>query len=190
MKGRPRTSLRRVGLLLGGLLALWMWTAPAAHADSDGAWLDDTRRYTSRSLFNLRVSAYSGIPDLVGVSATLTALRPFELEAGLSTLGLAATFYTKIGGAIPLANTRDSKGWGVTLDLVLMLGYRHLFGGFDTRLEAHGMTATVGLDFTWWLTTHLGLTAHLNGGGGLWLYHSSNAPRLFPDVRFSIGLAF
>lgn len=172
-----------------GLLAVWMWSLPSAHAHH-GSYMETGREYSSRSAINLRVSAFSGLPDLLGVSASLTALRPFAAEVGVSTFGLGATMYGKLGAAIPLVNTRNIYGRGITLDLMLMGGYRYLYGGFDTLEEAHAVIGTVGLDFTWWLAPRFGFTANLNGGGGFWLSHTGTDAIAFPEARFSVGLAF
>ncbi len=189
MKTQKANTLRHVGIMLAGLWAVWMWAMPSADAYR-GEYLEQGQRYSSRSALNLRVSAFSGLPDLLGVSASLTALRPFAAEVGVSTFGLGATVYGKLGAAIPLVNTRNYYGRGITLDLMLMGGYRYLYGGFDTIEEAHALVATVGLDFTWWLAPHFGLTANLNGGGGFWLDHTGTDAIVFPEARFSIGMAF
>lgn len=185
---RPRTpSVVLLAALWVGLVAFGMSIPSTAQAARGGF---GEAVYSSRSVLNLRVSIFSGIPDLAGASVTLTALRPFAVEAGASTFGLGATAFGKLGAAIPLVNTRNAFGRGVTLDLMLMGGYRYLYGSLFGTAEGHAVIATLGLDFTWWLAPHFGLTANLNGGGGFWLSHSNSSEIGFPEGRLSIGVAF
>ena len=149
-------------------------------------------RPSSRSIMSVRISGMTGIPDVFGISASITAGRPFELEFGVSSLIFGWTAFGKAGAAIPLLNTRGFHGRGWTIDMQLMGGYRYIATGdlFGPGGESHGITATLGFDFTYWFARRFGITAQITGGAGYYIYSTTANQPFFPDLRFALGLAF
>lgn len=141
----------------------------------------------------LRLSAMSGIPDLLGISLTLHALEPLVLEAGVSTLGLGVTAYGRVGGAIPLLRRRDPWGRGWTSSFLLMAGYRYISGVIWSTTISHAVTATASINATYWFVPRFGLQFALDAGGGYIFKQdnrSSDPPDFYPELRLSVGVAF
>jgi hypothetical protein len=133
-----------------------------------------------------------GLPDLLGGSASLTALRPFELEVGGATGIIYDTAFIRAGGAIPVYDGRDESDRGWLVEIVGTGGYRYLAMVYwSGDFQKHGAEATVAAEASWWLAPHFALDAQLLGGGGVWIGSQADggvAP--FLDWRVAVGVAF
>lgn len=144
-----------------------------------------------RPILAIRASFFSGIPDLAGISLSIKALRPFELEGGVATLGFGYTIYGRLGGSWTLYENRNEHGAGWDIQLLTLLGYRYIEGNLFSNTVSHTLTANVGFGFTYWLARHFGLEARVDLGGGYFLISDTTRDiPLYPDLRFSIGVAF
>ncbi len=171
--------LATLPLLLLGLLTL----PPSARAEGDR----DAVPYAA-----VRLSALSGIPDLVSLSATAYPWRIAAVEGGVGTLGLALTAHLRAGVALPLVDARDDEGAGPSVFLTPLLGYRYMESvPFDIAHQFHGINGVLALDGAWWLARHFGVGLQLAGGAAVWLAKTNpDAPPVVPDLRLSIGLMF
>jgi len=153
-----------------------------------------TPKPTSHRILSVRLSLLSGVPDVAGLSVALTALKPLELEAGVSTVILTFSTYVRGGVAFPLIDDREADGRGTTLFLPVLVGYRHLDGYalLSSGVSRYdGVNAVAGLEGTVWFAPHFGLELQLLLGGMYWIVGpTAGSGPLFPDVRLSIGLAF
>ncbi|MES2643503.1 MAG: hypothetical protein V4850_28725 [Myxococcota bacterium] len=141
-----------------------------------------------RGLFSVRGHLATGYPGLASLSVSLTAFRPVELEAGVEgSLGFAAQ-YVRAGPALPLLDTRDEVYRGFTLDLPVLVGYRHYW---FTRGDVHAATANVAATGDYWFAHRFGLEAQLTLGLTVPFTDTFDAIGVVePDVRLSVGLAF
>jgi hypothetical protein len=140
-----------------------------------------------------RVSLLSGVPDVFGLSVSATMLRPFELEAGLSTAIVYSSWYARAGVALPLVDARGAGGLGLTVAVPVLAGYRYIealpVGGTVDRRG--GINAVAGVEVVFWLAPHFGLELQALGGGVYWLEGVSGSEWLLhPDVRLAAGIAF
>ncbi|RMG16718.1 MAG: hypothetical protein D6729_10280 [Deltaproteobacteria bacterium] len=141
----------------------------------------------------LRLFLLSGLPDVAGVAATLTYLRPFEFEAGLSTLVLASSVYARAGYAFSVLDGRAPSGTGWVVDLSVLAGWRYMQTvPFDVSYEIHALGLALATDATFWATPSVGVSLQLVLGGLYYAFddHPNGPPsRVVPDLRFSVGLA-
>lgn len=157
-------------------------SAPAAEEPSSSSGEPIRNRIAS-----FRVSAISGVPDLFSLSASLTALRPFEIEAGVgTTLIQASTAYVRAGYAHTLSDERAQGGW--TWHLLFLGGYRYSTSALDLR-RSHGATANLGVDGTHWVSPNFGFHFHAVVGAALWLRQTSTTALVAPDVRIALGIS-
>lgn len=142
--------------------------------------------------FALRLSAFSGIPDVLGVSATAYPWRTVAVEGGVGTLIFAMNAHVRAGPSFPLYNGRSAGGSGASLFLTPLVGYRYMETvPFDTTDRFHGINAVLAVDAAWWFARHFGLGLQLAGGGAFWVAGTSEgAPPVVPDVRLSLGVLF
>lgn len=151
---------------------------------------------------SLRFSLLSGIPDVVGISASVSAFHPFDVELGaslgFSASGVGPTAYLRTGVAFPIVNTRDPVWWdGWTLDLFTHAGYRISDAGpicflgcdgTETHTLDHALTTTGGLDLTHWGSPDLGFTIQLTcGAAAFWV---SDGIEWIPELRLAVGFAY
>ena len=165
------------------LVALILTTA-ALSAGADG-----TAPLPITPIGAVKMSAFSGIPDMFGLAASLDVLQPLTIEVGASSLIIEISAYGRIGYVLPVLSTRDASGSGWTLRLPFLLGARYMASYFDTLTEQWAATVDVGLDATYWLAPHIGLDIELVGGYVYWLPGSNGTPIPF-DARLTIGMAF
>lgn len=131
---------------------------------------------------SVRVSAFTGLPDVLGASATLHLIPYVDIEAGGSALVFSQGWYVRGGPRWLFEDWRDEHHRGATLRLSVLAGFKSLrlrdsaFAGFHAALAA---------EFTWWLASHLGLSFQLSGGGTV-----RSWPAFFPELRLGIGVAF
>ena len=139
------------------------------------------------AILSLRISAFTGVQDWIGVSLSLKFLHPFELEAGASGFLFGETIYGRAGVSLSLFDYRDAFGHGWNMRFLGMGGYRFVDkdkgGGKDHRLTAH-----VGIEATYWIFKRFGVEMQLSAGGELSLV--PHQKRFAPDARFSVGFAF
>ncbi len=132
-----------------------------------------------------------GIPDLLGGSVSMTALRPFELEVGGATGILYGTVFARAGVALPVYDGRaDGRGW--LLEGLILGGYRYLdHAAWTGDFTKHGLEADLAAEVSWWLAPHFALDAQLLAGGGGWVASNEDGSSAFyMDGRFTIGVAF
>lgn len=141
---------------------------------------------------SVRLSVFSGAPDLFSLSASINRPRPVAFEAGMSTLILASSFYVRAGGTIPLVNSRDEGGRGWSVFASPMVGYRFFQTvPFDVPDTFHGVSATASAEAVLWLTRHFGLSAQLTAGAIVWVSKTNaNASPVIPDLRLGLGMSF
>ena len=139
-----------------------------------------------------------GIPDLLGGSVSLTALRPFELEVGGGTAVVHHTAFARAGAAIPFLD-RELGGRRFIVEGLALGGYRYLVNprlvwenvGVAPAFSRHGIELDLAGEVSWWLGDHFALDIQSLVGGGLWV--ATNADGSWPfymDFRLSFGLAF
>lgn len=164
-------------------IGLALVSAPEARADAD---------HPAIPAVSLRLSVFSGGPDLFSLSAAVYRPRPLAFEAGVSTIILASSFYARVGGTIPLVNSRDASGRGWSVFASPMVGYRFLQTvPLDVPDTFHGISVTGAGEAVLWLGEHFGLSAQLTAGAVFWVSRTNaNAGWLIPDIRLALGVAF
>jgi hypothetical protein len=172
-------------LLLASLLTVNAATTDAAPAPREVGG-------NPRGILALRGTYFTGVPDMISVSL---AARPFpflELEVGRHWFPFVDSEFLKAGFPFELVDDRTPGGRGWNLHLTPRLGYRLMHPPGTFNLHAHGATADLALDVTYWFIRHLGLTAQLVGGAGAGVIVSGNSfsPAVWPEIRFALGLAF
>ncbi len=144
-----------------------------------------------------------GIPDLLGGSVSLTALRPFELEVGGGTAVIHHTAFARAGAAIPFLD-RELGGRRFIVEGLALGGYRYLvepglYGsmlyeydvGYMPDFSRHGVELGLAGEVSWWLGEHFALDIQSLVGGGLWV--AENADGSWPfymNYRLSFGVGF
>ncbi|MDP2313769.1 MAG: hypothetical protein Q8P41_12750 [Pseudomonadota bacterium] len=133
-----------------------------------------------------------GIPDLLGGSVSLTALRPFELEVGGATGILYNTAFARAGAGLPFYDGRGEDGRGWLVEGLALGGYRYLDQAYWTGdFEKHGAELDVAAEVSWWLAPHFALDAQILGGGGLWIgSEADGGVAFFMDGRVTVGVGF
>lgn len=130
---------------------------------------------------SVRVTPFTGWPDLAGVSATIHLIPYFDVEGG-GAFGLTQTWFVRGGPRFLFEDWRDEQHKGFTLRMSALGGYKAValrdvrFGGF------HFAGA---LELTGWLAAHVGLTMQLSGGGTV-----RSWPSFFPELKLAFGAAF
>jgi hypothetical protein len=132
-----------------------------------------------------------GLPDLLGGSVSLTALRPFELEVGAADGILYATVWARAGAALPLHDGRVD-GRGLLIEGLALGGYRYLDqAAWTGDFAKNGLEADLAAEASWWLAPHFALDAQLLAGGGAWIASNADgSSAFFYDGRLAIGVAF
>lgn len=152
-----------------------------------------------RPLGAVRLSLLSGVPDLVGLSGALTALRPLEVEVGASWLVQLVSVYARGGLALALRDDRGAAGRGWTMHLGLFVGYRYMrvldafvLPDSGATPEAWYATVNTGFEAVYWFRPHLGLDFHATLGAMLPLGTPTlrSVIPVIPDARVAVGLAF
>jgi hypothetical protein len=129
----------------------------------------------------VRLSTFTGFPDVLGVSGTLHVIPFVDLEGGASAFVFARGWYARGGPRWLFEDWRDDTQRGATLRLSLLAGVKSLAVPDGAFLGFHVAGA---VEFTWWLAPHAGLTFQLTGGGTVRAW-----PRFFPELRLAWGLA-
>lgn len=134
-----------------------------------------------------RVSIMSGLPDLLGVSATV--VRPVTVEAGASSFLLGFSFYGRAGVPIVLGTKPEPRAaWWVTP----LVGYRFLhFKPYEILEDQHRVTGQLAIDYAYWFRPAVAVDVQLAAGADWIAWRSRGGPgAVAPDVRLSVGLAF
>ncbi len=134
-------------------------------------------------LLSVTASAYSGFPDLVGLSLALHPIPYVDLEATVAMVGLGLSSALRLGPRLTLADGRDARNVGATLVGSLLVGAR-AFALWER--SGVGPDVVFGLDGTWWFAAHFGLTARLTVGA----MYDVQRPSVVPDARLGLGFAF
>lgn len=155
----------------GPALALLLLASPAA-GGAERPWL----------LGSVRVSAFTGLPDVLGVSGTVHAIPFVDVEGGAAAFVFATSWYVRGGPRWLFHDWRDEHDLGATLRLSALAGYKSVTRG-ETRFG--GFHVVGAAELTYWLAQHLGLTFQLSGGGTVRAW-----PAFFPELRLAVGLGF
>lgn len=135
-----------------------------------------------RLIASVRLSTFTGLPDVLGVSGTLHLIPWVDLEGGASTFVFATSWYARGGVRWLFEDWRDETHRGLTLRLSLLAGVKSI-ALVDSRFLGFHFAGAV--ELTGWLAEHVGLTLQLSGGGTVRAW-----PRFFPELRLAFGVAF
>lgn len=135
-----------------------------------------------RLIGSVRLSTFTGLPDVLGVSGTLHVIPYVDLEGGASAFVFAQSWYVRGGPRWLFEDWRDDSNKGVTLRLSLLAGYKSIALA-DSRFGSFHFAGA--LELTWWLASHAGLTLQLSGGGTVRAW-----PAFFPELRLAWGVSF
>jgi hypothetical protein len=135
-----------------------------------------------RLVATVRVSTFTGWPDLLSASATVHLIPYVDVEGGGSALFLTRGWYVRAGPRWLFEDWRDENDRGLTLRLSALAGFKRV----ELTNEAfQGFHVAFALEFTWWLARHFGLSVQLAGGGTVRTW-----PTFFPDLRLGLGTSF
>jgi hypothetical protein len=135
-----------------------------------------------RLIGSVRVSTFTGFPDVVGVSGTLHVIPFVDLEGGASALVFAQTWYVRGGPRWVFEDWRDEAHRGLTLRVSLLAGYKTIALANERFASFHFVGA---VDLSYWLAPHAALTLQLSGGGTVRAW-----PTFFPELKLAWGLSF
>lgn len=135
-----------------------------------------------RLVATVRVSTFTGWPDLLGASATVHLIPYVDLEAGGSALFVTRSWYARGGLRWLFEDWRDEHDKGLTLRLSALAGFKRVELP-DAAFQ--GFHVAGALEFTWWLARHFGLSLQLSGGGTVRAW-----PNFFPELRLAFGTSF
>lgn len=135
-----------------------------------------------RLIGSVRVSTFTGLPDVLGVSASLHLIPYVDLEGGAAAFVLAQSWYARGGPRFMFEDWRDAQHRGATLRLSALFGFKSV-ALKDERFQGFHFVGAV--ELTHWFAPHLGLTFQLTGGGTVRAW-----PVFFPELRLGWGLAF
>ncbi len=131
---------------------------------------------------SVRVSTYTGLPDVLGVSGSVHLIPWVDLEGGAAAFVLAQSWYVRGGPRWLFEDWRNDAQVGPTLRLSALFGFKAVA---TTAARFQGFHFVGAVEFTWWLASHFGLTAQLTGGGTVRTW-----PVFFPELRLALGVAF
>lgn len=167
-------------LLRAALLSLLLLAPAVALAADDGR------------LATVHVTTYTGYPDVIGGSVSLTMLRPLEVEAGLSVYTLSpdtgGSYYVRSGYARRIDEER-------LLEVQLLGGYRHQRGiqlqyADDCRdCDRELATLNLGLERLWGHGPYFSGQA-LIGVGFAYNDVGTRSGSVYPEMRLALGVGF
>lgn len=131
---------------------------------------------------SVRLSTFTGLPDVLGLSGTVHAIPFVDLEGGASSFVFATSWYVRGGPRWLFEDWRDESNRGTTLRLSALFGYKAIALPTERFGSFHFAGA---IELTYWLAAHAGLTFQLSGGGTVRAW-----PRFFPELRLAWGVAF
>ncbi|MBL8919998.1 MAG: hypothetical protein JNJ54_14125 [Myxococcaceae bacterium] len=131
---------------------------------------------------SVRVSTFTGLPDVLGASATLHVIPWVDLEGGASAFVFSRGWYARGGPRWLFEDWRDEANRGLTLRLSALAGVKSVTLRDSSFLGFHFAAA---VELTYWLASHLGLTLQLSGGGTVRAW-----PAFFPELRLAWGAGF
>lgn len=135
-----------------------------------------------RLVATVRVSTFTGWPDLLGASATVHLIPYVDIEGGGSALFLTRGWYVRAGPRWLFEDWRDEHHRGLTLRPSALAGFKRV----ELRDAAfQGFHFAGALDFTWWLGRYVGLSLQLSGGGTVRAW-----PAFFPELKLAYGVSF
>lgn len=135
-----------------------------------------------RLIGSVRVSTFTGLPDVLGVSGTLHLIPYVDLEGGASAFVFSQGWYARGGPRWLFEDWRDENNRGATLRLSALFGFKSI-ALRDSQFQGFHFVGAV--EVTYWLANHAGLTFQLSGGGTVRTW-----PNFFPELRLAWGLAF
>lgn len=131
---------------------------------------------------SVRVSTFTGLPDVLGVSGSFHLIPYVDLEGGASAVVFAQSWYARGGPRWLFEDWRDETNRGLTLRLSALAGVKSVTLPSERFLGFHFVGAA---ELTYWFASHAGLTFQLTGGGTVRRW-----PAFFPELRFAWGVAF
>lgn len=131
---------------------------------------------------SVRVSTFTGWPDVLGASATVHLIPWVEVEGGASAFVFSRGWYARGGPRWLFEDWRDEQHRGLTLRLSALAGVKSVTLKDSSFLGFHFAAA---VELTWWLASHVGLTLQLTGGGTVRAW-----PAFFPELRLAWGAGF
>ena len=135
-----------------------------------------------RLIGSVRVSTFTGLPDVLGVSGTFHLIPYVDLEGGASAFVFAQGWYARGGPRWLFEDWRDEANRGLTLRLSALAGVKSVALPNERFLGFHFVGA---VELTYWFAAHAGLTFQLTGGGTVRRW-----PAFFPELRLAWGVAF
>lgn len=135
-----------------------------------------------RLVASVRVSTFTGLPDVLGVSASFHLIPYVDLEGGGSAFVFAQSWYARGGPRWLFEDWRDESNRGLTLRLSALAGVKSIALKDARFLGFHFVGAA---ELTYWLGSHVGFTLQLTGGGTVRAW-----PSFFPELRLAWGVAF
>lgn len=135
-----------------------------------------------RLIGSVRVSTFTGLPDVLGVSGTFHLIPYVDLEGGASAFVFAQSWYARGGPRWLFEDWRDEANRGLTLRLSALAGVKSVALPNERFLGFHFVGA---VELTYWFAAHAGLTFQLTGGGTVRRW-----PAFFPELRLAWGVAF
>ncbi len=115
-----------------------------------------------RLIGSVRVSTFTGLPDVLGVSGTFHLIPYVDLEGGASAFVFAQSWYARGGPRWLFEDWRDEANRGLTLRLSALAGVKSVALPNERFLGFHFVGA---VELTYWFAAHAGLTFQLTGGG-------------------------
>jgi len=135
-----------------------------------------------RLIGSVRLSTFTGFPDVLSVSGTLHVIPFVDLEGGASAFVFAQTWYVRGGPRWLFEDWRDASHRGLTLRLSLLAGYKAIALPNDRFASFHFVGA---VDLSYWFAPHAALTLQLTGGGTVRAW-----PTFFPELKLAWGVCF
>ena len=135
-----------------------------------------------RLIGSVRVSTFTGLPDVLGVSGSFHLIPYVDLEGGASAFVFAQSWYARGGPRWLFEDWRDESNRGATLRLSALAGVKSVALTNERFLGFHFVGA---VELTYWFAAHAGLTFQLTGGGTVRRW-----PSFFPELRLAWGVAF
>ncbi|MFC1586109.1 hypothetical protein ACFL5V_11215 [Fibrobacterota bacterium] len=143
-------------------------------------------------IVTVHISLLGAVQESAILSSTLTAFKPFEFGLGVFD-GVSRTgYFMKLGYAVPWRESEYDLGPGMTREIVVFGGFRHVEPGtysYESGRNFNAVTMEMGLDAVEWLNPFFGISLHLSLGINYWLTEWKGKPDMEPLMDVSIGIA-